>query len=202
MPLVSAAVTPLQQIAMGLVLVVLDTGTAWDVLADPLGWLLALPAVARLPADARRAPLAAGVAAALLSVLLWAPAGRDLLSGLDPSVDWLLLLAPDLVFGALLCWGLGRTARAHAAAPGRSRGRGGDPDERGGRAAALWPTLAFLFAVAALGPVPFLANDAPIPGDLASLAQLCWLGLIVLLFWWHNAPWAPTRAPRDGATAG
>ncbi len=178
---------------MGLVLVVLDTGTAWDALPDPVGWLLALPGVARLPREVRLPPLAAGVVAGALSALFWPPAGRALVSGVEPSIDWLLLLAPDLVFGALLCWALGRTARSRPE-------EAGDGGRKGERAGGIWPSLAFLFAVAAFGPVPFLAAEAAIPGDLALLAQLCWLALVVLLFWWHNAGWAPTRRPRDVAS--
>lgn len=175
--------TPLQQIAMGLVLVVLDAATSWDVLPDPLGWLLALPAVALLPARVRRPPLYAGLVAAVVSALAWPPAGRDLVAGLDPSVDWLVLLVPDLAFGALLCWSLGRLA------------------PRESRASGVWPSLAFLFAVAALGPAPFLATGAAVPGDLALLAQVCWLALLVLLFVWHRAPWAPVRVPAAGPDA-
>lgn len=173
---------------MGLVVVVLDTGTGWDVLPDPLGWLLALPAVALLPAGVRTPPLAAGAVAALVSLLVWPPAGRELLAGVDPSIDWLVLLVPDLAFGALLCWALGRAARATER--GGSSGRRAPVDRAGG----VWPSLAFLFVVAALGPAPFLAAGSPVPGDLALLTQLCWLALLVLLFWWHRATWAPTRS--------
>ncbi len=172
---------------MGLVLVVLDTATAWDALPDPVGWALVLPAVAWLPADLRRLPLAAGIAAGLLSLLVWPPAGRDLVAGLDPSVDWLLLVVPDLAFGAALCWSLGRAARA------------GVGDRAARRAAGVWPSLGFLFAVAALGPAPFLATDRAVPGDLAFLAQVCWLVLIALLFAWNKASWAPTRRPAEPA---
>ena len=45
--------TPLQRIAMGLVIVVLDTQTPWDLLPDVLGWLLVLAGVTVLPVPDR-----------------------------------------------------------------------------------------------------------------------------------------------------
>jgi hypothetical protein len=168
-------VTSLQQIAMGVLVIVLDTLTAYDALPDPLGWLLVLPAVARLPRDERPEPLAAGLVAAAVATLVWFPAVRGAVAGLDPAVAWALLLVPDVAFAALLCRALARLA-------------GGD-DHR--RTAAWFRTLAVLFTLLALAPVPFLATDRSVPGDLGFALQLTWLVLVVLLFAWHRRRWAP-----------
>lgn len=175
--------TPLQQIAMGLLLVVLDTASAdgspgWDLLPDWAGWALLLPAVRRLPPDGRGAALGAGIVAATISVATWPGPWRDALDGVDPSIDWALLLVPDLVFGALLCRVLARAAR--------SRGDAG--------AARTAGTLGTLLVLLAAAPVPFLATDRAVPGDLGLALQLTWLVLLVQLFRWHARPWAPLRS--------
>lgn len=178
--------TPLQQIAMGLLVVVLDGTGSHDTLPDPLGWLLVLPAVARLAGPARTAALAAGLVAAVVATATWLPAPRAAVAGVDPSLDWALLLVPDLLFAALLCRALGRGAAD-----------GGDP-----RAAAWCRTVGVAVTGLALAPVPFLATGRPVPGDLGLLLQLTWLVLVVLLFSWHRRPWAPQRRPRGGLDHG
>lgn len=175
--------TPLQQIAMGLLLVVLDTGAAdgsvsWDLLPDWAGWALLLPAARLLPPDGRGPVLYAGSLAAVISVLTWPAPWREGLSGVDPSLDWALLLLPDLVAGALLCRALARAARA------------GD-DAGASRTAS---TLGVLLTLLAVAPVPFLATDRAVPGDLGFALQLTWLVLLVQLFRWHRRPWAPLRS--------
>lgn len=167
---------------MGLVVIVLDTLTPYDALPDPLGWLLVLPATARLPRADRGAPLAAAVVAAVLATVLWFPDLRAAVDGLDPAVDWAVLLVPDVAFAALLCRALGRGAAA------------GDH----GRAAGWYRTLAVVFAVLAVVPVPFLATDRPVPGDLGFALQLAWLVLVGVLFLWHRRGWAPTRRRGSG----
>lgn len=167
---------------MGLVVVVLDTLTPYDALPDPLGWLLVLPATARLPRADRGAPLAAGVVAAVVATVVWFPEARGTVGGLDPAVDWAVLLVPDVAFAALLCRSLGR------AAAGTDHGRG----------VAWFRTMAVLFALLAVAPVPFLATDRSVPGDLGFALQVAWLVLVALLFVWHRAPWAPAR-DRDRA---
>lgn len=174
--------TPIQQIALGLVVIVLDTLTTYDALPDPLGWLLLLPALARLPRQERTAPLAAGVVAAVVATVVWFPVSREAVAGLDPAVDWAVLLVPDVAFAALLCRALGRLAA----------------DDEHRRAAGWLRTLAVVLALLALAPVPFLATDRPVPGDLGFALQLTWLVLVVLLFVWHRSLSAPFRADRPG----
>lgn len=185
--------TPLQQIAMGLLLVVLDTGSAdgsptWDLLPDWAGWALLLPAARLLPPDGRGAVLGAGVVAAAISVATWPPAWREVVDGVDPSLDWALLLVPDLVVGALLCRALARAARA------------GDD----GRAARTASVLGAVLVLLAAAPVPFLATGRPVPGDLGLALQVTWLVLLVQLFRWHRKSWAPLRSgpPSTDTSAG
>lgn len=174
--------TPLQQTAIGLLVVVLDSTGRYDTLPDPLGWLLVLPAVARLPRPERTAPLAGAVVAAVVATVTWFPRPREAVAGLDPSVDWAVLLLPDLLVAVLLCRALGRRAAD-----------GGD-----GRAAGWLRTVGVVLAGLALAPVPFLATDRAVPGDLGFALQVAWLVLLVLLFAFHRRPWAPTRRPRGG----
>ena len=65
--------TPLQRIAMGLVIVVLDTQTPWDLLPDVLGWLLVLAGVTVLPVPDRGTLRTSAVVAALVSVVVYPP---------------------------------------------------------------------------------------------------------------------------------
>lgn len=178
--------TPLQQIAMGLLVVVLDGTGSHDTLPDPLGWLLVLPAVARLPRPERTAPLAAGLVAAAVATVTWLPAPRAVVAGVDPSLDWALLLLPDLAFAVLLCRALGLRAA----------------DAGDGRAAGGWRTVGAVVAGLALAPVPFLATDRAVPGDLGLALQVAWVALLVLLFSWHRRPWAPAPRPRGGLDRG
>src|SRR6478735_2782626 len=103
--------TPLQRIAMGLVVVVVDTLGGYDLLPDVLGWALVLWGVAGLPGD-RSALRYAAVVAALTSVLLYPPAVHEPLSSADPSLQWAASL-PDLVFALLLARSLQRLAQPH-----------------------------------------------------------------------------------------
>ncbi len=69
---------PLQSIGLGLVLVVLDASVGdpgLDLVPDPLGWVLVLLGVRRLPARIGHRSLLQGVAAVagLVSLVLWVP---------------------------------------------------------------------------------------------------------------------------------
>lgn len=172
--------SPLQQIAVGLLLVVLDSTTAYDTLPDPLGWALLLPAVALLPQRRRGGPLAVGALAAAVAVATYLPAARDAVAGADQSVEWATLLVPDLAFAWVLC-------RALAAVAGEAG------DLRGAAWLRITGTVLLLLALA---PVPFLATDRSVPGDLGFVLQLTWLLVVVLLFGYHGRPWAPQRRRR------
>lgn len=94
----------LRTVALGLLIVFLDARMEdWDLVADPVGWLLVLVGLAPV---GERLPGARGAAAVSLaaSVLAWPPSSfvHD-----DESVEWLFSL-PELVFGVLLAGALAR----------------------------------------------------------------------------------------------
>lgn len=84
----------------------------YDLLADPLGWLLVLLGVSRLPDPVDRAALLyAGTLALLVSIPLWVPTVLKAIASEDDSLAWAADL-PALVFAALLFRQLGRAALA------------------------------------------------------------------------------------------
>src|SRR5918993_5067267 len=102
---------------MGLVFIALvaRVNGEYDVIPDPVGWLLVLQGLAQLP-DAlphRSALRTLGFVALLLSVVLWFP---DLAGGLeaeDVALLWAATL-PQLAFVALLCRALAELADGSA----------------------------------------------------------------------------------------
>ncbi|WP_157210061.1 hypothetical protein [Nocardioides aequoreus] len=90
---------PLQWVAAGLVLVVLDVyAGGYDVLADWVGWLLALGAVLALRARLGSGPAVAAAVSLVVAALGWVP---GLLRVDDTSLAWALSL-PQAVFCVLL----------------------------------------------------------------------------------------------------
>lgn len=166
---------PLQSIAMGLVIIVLDTMSAYDVLPDPVGWVLVVLGVRGLPSDLPRRRTLATVAllAGAVSVPLWFPGVADGLYDTHPSLLWAVNL-PQLGFAALLCFAV--TRRAAAA---------------GDAGAAAWArtTLTGLVVVALLPVLVFGAGirSLEVPAYLG--ASLVLLLLIWQLFSWSSRPW-------------
>ena len=83
---------PLQSIAMGMVFLVLAVrvGGEYDVIPDPLGWLLILQGLGQLPAALPHRPALGtlGFVALLMSVVLWFPSMADGLAARDVSLLW------------------------------------------------------------------------------------------------------------------
>lgn len=176
---------PLQAVAMGLVIVALGAKVnGYDLLADPLGWLLVLHGVRLLPADVprRETIYAIGIVAALASVALWFPAVTDALSDADDSLVWAATL-PQIAFVALLCAELA----VHA-------------DAGGDRTAARWLRTARTLTIA-VGVLPILVypveRDLLIP--LVLVAVITIVLVIVLLFSYSSRPWSlPRTQPVTG----
>ena len=169
---------PLQSVAMGFVIIALSARAGgYDLLPDPLGWLLVLHGLGRLPAELphRRTLRTLGPLALLISVVLWFPGLADGLEDTDESLLWAANL-PQLAFVAVLCRALA------ALTEGRPR---------------QWlRTAAALTVVAALLPVVVLGAGASslltvmVVGGAAVLVLV-----IVLLFRYAARPWAQPDVP-------
>lgn len=170
---------PLQSIAMGLLVVALSAPAGgYDVLADPLGWVLVLLGVARVP-EGRGLLLALAGLALVVATVLWFPAVRQPLVGGDPALTWGANL-PQLAFTAALLWRLRADARA-----------GGDV-----RAANWLRTTLVAVVVIGLAPAVVFGGGQ---GDTASLAAATYIAagfaivlVIVLLFAYARREWAPS----------
>jgi len=179
-------VKPLQSIAMGLVIVaiVAKAGGGYDVLPDPVGWLLVLQGLGGLPATLPHRPALStlGFVALIMSVVLWFPSLSEGLERADESLLWAANL-PQLGFVALLCHALSRSAVAE---PGRSR----------------WlRTASALTVVAALVPVVVLGADQTSLLDVMVVGgSLVLLLVIVLLFRYAARPWARPEVDQTAST--
>jgi hypothetical protein len=158
-------VTPLQKVAMGLVIVFLSARFAgYDALADPVGWALVvaglLPLRTTLPLGGWA--LALAVVAGVVAVPVYVPA---LYARLAPSGQWGVSL-PQTAFCVLLCSSLcALTARAD------------DP------ASTRFGLLRWAFVAVALGPVLVYGGrvDA-LTTPVAVLAVLANVALVYYLF--------------------
>lgn len=183
---------PLQSAAMGFVVVLLYARfNGYDAYADPVGWLLVLVGLRRLP-DAvplRGAATYAGTLALLVAVPLWFPGPRDVLADQDPSLAWAADL-PAFACAALLCQGLARAAH-------------GAGEERVAKRFDLVRTVLVVVAL-----VPVLVFGAGLEGlaaPAALAAQLAYLALVWMLFSVGSRPWAGgpilETAPQPPATS-
>ena len=177
---------PLQSVAMGFVFIALYARlNGYDLYADPVGWVLVLLGVRRLPADTPfRGPLVyAGAVAAAVSVPLWLPSVRDALAAADPSLGWAADL-PAFAFTALLCHALAVAAK-----------------EAGDVKPAQWLALVrtVVVAVAVLPVLVFGGGISGLADPAALAAQAVYVVLVWLLFSYSGRPWA--GAPVDESAA-
>ncbi len=176
----------LQAIGMGLVIVLVRAG--WpDLLPDPLGWLLVLHGVRRLPADLpyRTAVIAFGALALALSLPLWVPAVADRVLAADPSLQWAVNL-PQLLFVIVLATALGLRAADH-----------GDAAARG-----WWFLVATLTGFAAAAPVlVFGGGIATLETPALVISGAVLLTAIVLCFVHANRRWASPQEMRQGRSS-
>jgi hypothetical protein len=177
--------TPLQRVAMGLVIVVVDTLGGYDLLPDVAGWALVLWGVGGLPGPDRGGLRGAALVAAVTSMALYPPAVHEPLADADPSLQWAASL-PDLVFALLLTRTLMRLAR---------------PTDR--RTAARMRVLVIAFAVLAVAPVlVFAAGAERLLPAATLLVQVLWVWLVWNLFAVNTRPYATTEPPAAEAAGG
>ena len=189
--------TPLQRVAMGLVVVVVDTLGGYDLLPDVLGWALVLWGLAGLPGD-RSGLRYSAVVAAVTSVVLYPPAVHEPLADADPSLQWAASL-PDLVFALLLARALLRLAQ-----PGAQPGARLIPEPPGDRTlAGRMRLLVTVIGVLAVAPVlVFAAGAEDLLPAATLLVQLMWLWLIWNLFAFHARPWLNAEPPATEVAGG
>ncbi|WP_341926339.1 hypothetical protein [Nocardioides psychrotolerans] len=178
---------PLQSAAMGFIFVALYAlFNGYDAYADPVGWVLVLLGVRRLPpaTPLRFATLYVGCLALAVSVPLWFQAPREALADLDPSLAWAADL-PAFACSALLCHGLAQAATA-----------ADDP-----RPARWLRTLRTVLVLVAVAPVlVFGAGLEQLARPATAAAQLGYLALIWFLFSssgriWAGAPIVESATP-------
>jgi len=160
---------------MGFVVVLLTARAgAYDLLADPLGWVLVLVGLRALPPGVEHQPAlrALALAALVVSVLTWVPAVLDRVD--DDSLRWAASL-PQLGFVALL-------AHALMTAAGATGDR---------RSARWWSGVRTLVLVVAVLPVLVLGGHVSALRDLTgALTVIAPVVVIALLFAHGSRPWA------------
>lgn len=183
--------SPLQKIAMGMVIVVLtaplpaEPTPSWkqyDALPDPLGWLLVIAVVVALARvqPAFRTVQWVAVLAGVVSVALWFP---QLNHRLDDSGAWAASL-PQLAFCLLLCRQIGVLGGAQ------------DPPDRS--AERRFGLLVWGFAVLGVLPVLVLGGGLDALEDATVVvSMLVNLALIWSLFAFHRRQWLGGPGPLE-----
>lgn len=174
--------TPLQLIALGLMVVFLDALEGRDPLPDPIGWLIVLVGTTRLPLPRQRTITALAALCLAVSVPLWFPELREPVFGADESLAWVTEL-PEFALVILLCRDLMAAARPL--------------DQRG---YVRFGTLSALFGALVLVPPIGIAGDLEwllVSGTI--VLQACQIWLVWSLFSHHARPWAkpPATAPNS-----
>lgn len=167
---------PLQLVATGyVVLAVYARLGGTDLVADPVGWLLVLLGVRRLPDPVSRPVLVAGaVVGLLISVPLVVPDVAAAVEVEDPALAWAASL-PSFGFLLLLLLHLLRSAAA--------------ADDS--RAVTSMRLLAAATVVVAAAPVLVLGAGWTAAGPTAASAAVLWhVVVIVALLRWSGRPWS------------
>jgi hypothetical protein len=169
------AVKPLQAVGMGLVIVLLTAPVhGYDLLADPLGWLLALTGLRVLDVPQRGTLLGLAWLAFVVSCVLWVPSVPARLDDLDPSLTWSANL-PQLLTTIVLAHCLAE--QALLADDRRARGW-------------LLTARSVLVLVTVLPVIVFGGGLDGLVGATYVAASLALLLLVWLLFTYASRPWA------------
>lgn len=166
---------------MGLVIVVLSAPVrGFDLLADPVGWLLVLMGLSTLPVPQRSALHVLATLSLLVSVVVWFPAARDALNVTDLALAWAAGL-PEVATGIVLTHALAQVARIAGDRPARTW---------------LQTARTLLVVVAVLPPVVLGGGIDSLDTALGVFGSLVLLLVIVLLFRYASRPWALPVAAR------
>jgi hypothetical protein len=168
---------------MGLVVVLLTAAVhGYDVLADPLGWLLVLVGLAQVPVPQRGALQALATVSLVVAAGVWFPGIRDSLNVTDDSLAWAASI-PELLTVIVLVHALAQAARL-------------DADQQARRWLQTARTL--MIVVLVLPPVVLGGGLDSLVGALAVAGSLSLLLVVVLLFRYAARPWA-LPAPSEDA---
>jgi hypothetical protein len=158
---------------MGLIIVALRVSAGgYDLIADPLGWLLVISGMLelreRLPGGGTIVGLAA--LSGVLSLILYPP---QVSSVLDSSVSWLASL-PEIAFAVALSGSLAKVA-----------------EQAGDRNAGRFGTLRWVFVALLFAPVVVYGGQVPalvVPVAVIAVAAIVYL--VYLLFKVSKRAWA------------
>jgi len=160
---------------MGLVIVLLTAAVSgYDLLTDPIGWLLVLVGLSSLPVPQRGALQGLASLSLVVSAVVWFPSVRDALNVTDLALAWAAGL-PELVTLIVLTHALARTAQLATDRP-----------------AATWlRTARTLLLVVALLPAVVLGGGFDsLDTALGLIGSAVLVLVIVLLFRYADRPWA------------
>jgi len=155
----------------------------FDVLPDPLGWLLIAVACGVLPADVprRRGIVAVALLALVTSIALWPAAWNDRVLDLDPALLWAIAL-PGLAWSILFCLAVAYLSQGDL------------------MASLLWKYLAGGFVATAVLPIIVLGGEVhALEGTYAVVSALAQLALFMLALVHAWRPWAMVPAPAPAA---
>jgi hypothetical protein len=180
-------VKPLQAVGMGLVIVLLTAPVhGYDLLPDPLGWLLALTGLRALTCPQRGTLVGLAWLAFAASCVLWVPSVPAHLDDVDQSLTWAANL-PQLVTTIVLAHALAQLALL--------------ADDAGARRWLL--TARTLLVVVTLLPVVVFGGGLDgLVGATYVAASLALLLLVWLLFAYASRPWAGPSSPAVGGSGG
>lgn len=172
-----APLQPLHLVAIGVLLLALEAPTAggWDLLPDPLGWVVIGVGASRLAPTPLLRPLLALIAlAGVVDAALWVPAVLEAVAAGEEALRWTANL-PQLGAILLLCQDLAGRARVV-----------------GDQAALTWWRLAAgAYGVLILLPVLVFGGDVEALGPVAdTLIALVPLLLVALLLTFATRGWA------------
>lgn len=175
---------PLQGMAMGLILIALDSQSRFDLFPDPLGWLLVLWGVAKLPLPERNALLTTAGIATATAAALYVPVIEEAVGDAGLAMIWAVQL-PDLAFVIVLCRALIAGARRQSPVDRTAAGRFG---------------VALTAAVVVIALVP-IGSAAETDGLITAADGgfvLLWLWLVWNLFAVSGRPWLAARPATSG----
>ncbi|QIX28477.1 hypothetical protein ncot_19190 [Nocardioides sp. JQ2195] len=169
--------TPLQKMAMGLVIVAIDTLGTVDILPDFIGWAMVIWGLVSIRLPERTTLLTSAAVCAVVALAVWFPQAKDHLQDAELALKWAVSL-PDLLFIFLASRSLATAAKEDP-----------DPKFAGRFGVIMWATC----IVAAMPPVADAAKNDVLLGYADVAFVLLWIWFIWNLFAAHAKPYVAAR---------